>query len=68
MRTRIPTRAFLAWVDKGVLPFAGGVLEQPYPMWRVVEEMAAGYQAEKASRQRSREQEAQNAMARMRNR
>lgn len=64
MRVRIPSRAFVAWADKGVLPFAGGVLDQPYPLWRIVEEMYAGYSEEKNARARAAQQAANDRAAR----
>jgi len=62
MNSRVPLRAFLAWVDKGALPVAGGSLEQPYAMWRMIEEMYAGYSREKASREAARQDAMMRAM------
>jgi hypothetical protein len=53
MAVRIPTRAFIAYIDKGLLPFAGGITDQPYAYWRFIEEMAAGYRNETNARQRA---------------
>ena len=63
MSARIPLRAFLAWVDKGVLPLTGGSLQQPYVMWRMIEEMYAGYSREKQSREAARQEATWRAMA-----
>lgn len=66
MAVRIPTRGFLAYVDKGLLPFPGGVTSQPYTYWRFIEEMYAGYRREKNSRAQAEAQAAIDRAARRR--
>lgn len=51
LASQVPWRAFLAWVERGVLPVGGGVLDQPHALWRTVEMMEAGYRRAKGRRE-----------------
>jgi hypothetical protein len=44
-----PVRATLAWVDHHTLPYPGGVNDQPYNLWRAMEEVAKGLNATRSS-------------------
>jgi hypothetical protein len=42
----VPWNAFVALIEHHVLPFSGGVLDQPYNLWEAISLMAQGYRKE----------------------